>query len=172
MLAPSDEWNLAELALRSDISIRTIRFYQQQGLLDAPGRRGHGALYGEDDLRRLQLIKALQREYLPLGEIRARLQTLDADGVSQALDTLSRTRRSAASYARAVRLGLTEDSPGPGPIAAEAAPATGDRTMWERIVLAPGVELHVRRPQARFENKQVGQLVDFAARLFNKGDDV
>jgi len=175
VLTPSDDWDLSELSLRADISIRTIRFYQQQFLLDAPGRRGHGARYGEADLRRLQLIKALQREHLPLAEIRSRLETLDPDGVSQALEDLSRTRKSAAAYAQRVRLGLKDDaspSSGLGALAAEPAPHPPSRAMWERIPLAPGIELHVRRPLAHFENRQVSRLVDLATRLFNKEDDL
>ena len=35
-----------------------------------------------------------------------------------------------------------------------------ERSQWERIVLAPDVELHIRRPLARAQQKQVDRLVD------------
>jgi hypothetical protein len=50
-----------------------------------------------------------------------------------------------------------------------AEPAGPDRSHWERIVVAPGVELHIRRPQSRISTRQVERLVAFAAQLFQKG---
>ena len=40
MLQDSDTLDLKDLAASSGVSVRTIRFYQQQGLLAAPGQRG------------------------------------------------------------------------------------------------------------------------------------
>jgi DNA-binding transcriptional MerR regulator len=48
-------------------------------------------------------------------------------------------------------------------------PAQRDRSHWERIVLAPGVELHIRRPQSRWSTRQVERLVEFGSQLFRKG---
>ena len=47
-------------------------------------------------------------------------------------------------------------SPRPGP----------DRTTWERVVISPDVELHVRRPLDRTTNKRVDQLERIARELF------
>jgi hypothetical protein len=47
-------------------------------------------------------------------------------------------------------------SPRPGP----------DRTTWERLVISPDVELHVRRPLDRTTNKRVDQLERIARDLF------
>jgi len=43
-----------------------------------------------------------------------------------------------------------------------------ERSQWERIVLAPDVELHVRRPLARAQNKQVDRLVTIARELLEE----
>ena len=43
-----------------------------------------------------------------------------------------------------------------------------DRSQWERIVLAPDVELHIRRPLARAQNKQVDRLVTIARELLEE----
>jgi DNA-binding transcriptional MerR regulator len=52
------------------------------------------------------------------------------------------------------------------------APATSarpmERSQWERIVLAPDVELHIRRPLARAQNKQVDRLVTIARELLEE----
>jgi hypothetical protein len=41
-----------------------------------------------------------------------------------------------------------------------------DRTTWERLVISPDVELHVRRPLDRTTNKRVDQLERIARELF------
>lgn len=58
---------------------------------------------------------------------------------------------------------------------APAAPAPDDagtprleRSQWERIDLAPDVELHVRRPLPRTTSKQVDRLVSIARDLFRE----
>jgi DNA-binding transcriptional MerR regulator len=43
-----------------------------------------------------------------------------------------------------------------------------ERSQWERIVLAPDVELHIRRPLARAQNKQVDRLVTIARELLEE----
>ena len=43
-----------------------------------------------------------------------------------------------------------------------------ERSQWERIVLAPDVELHIRRPLARAQNKQVDRLVTIARELLKE----
>jgi DNA-binding transcriptional MerR regulator len=43
-----------------------------------------------------------------------------------------------------------------------------ERSQWERIVLEPDVELHVRRPLSRVQNRRVVRLLAFAREL-NEG---
>jgi len=166
-MAPDpDDLDLADLAARSGVSVRTIRYYQQQGLLNAPGVRGPGARYGEADLNRLRLIKILQREHLPLAEIRRRLDGLDDAGVEQALAELHRPREGAAEYARALLY--------PNAMLYRLAPGTQfpqrSRATWERIEIAPDIELHVRRPLSRYENKKLEQAVEHLTRYLNDED--
>jgi DNA-binding transcriptional MerR regulator len=44
-----------------------------------------------------------------------------------------------------------------------------DRSQWDRISLAEGIELHVRRPMSRRDNRMVDRLVAFARQL--QGED-
>ena len=44
----------------------------------------------------------------------------------------------------------------------------GDRSQWERIVLAPDIELHVRRPLSRTQNKRVDRLLTIARELLEE----
>ena len=57
-------------------------------------------------------------------------------------------------------------TPAPTPVGPSARP--GDRSQWERIVLAPDVELHIRRPLPRAQNKQVDRLVTIARELLEE----
>jgi DNA-binding transcriptional MerR regulator len=65
----TDVSTLAELADRSGIPARTIRFYIARGLLDGPLKAGRGASYTSEHLERLEEIKRLQAEGRVLTEI-------------------------------------------------------------------------------------------------------
>jgi DNA-binding transcriptional MerR regulator len=58
-----------ELSEQSGVSVRTIRFYQSKGLLEAPGRRGRHARYSRDHVDRLALIAELHERGLRLSAI-------------------------------------------------------------------------------------------------------
>jgi DNA-binding transcriptional MerR regulator len=67
---------------------------------------------------------------------------------------------------------------GPGQTAGTAAsaafpeePTAGPnlaRSQWDRIPLTPDIELHVRRPLGRLENRRVERLLDMARRLLRE----
>jgi DNA-binding transcriptional MerR regulator len=50
----------------------------------------------------------------------------------------------------------------------EPSPASIERSQWERIVLAPDIELHIRRPLARAQNKGVDRLVTIAREILEE----
>ena len=58
----------------------------------------------------------------------------------------------------------------PATSATPAAPPTPaiERSQWDRIALAPDVELHVRRPLVRAQQKQVDRLVTIARELLEE----
>lgn len=173
MLKSPDDLTIKDLAAAANVSVRTVRFYQSQDLLDAPGTRGSSAKYGESHLKRLELIKALQKERLTLDEIRARIQSLDDEGVVRELDQLTTSRSSAASYARSIR--LAGERPAPLELAFQrsaGAPARRSSDTWERISITPNLELHVRSPLSHRETKLVSRLVELADRLINTQEGV
>ena len=63
------ELSVEDLAQRSGTTVRTIRYYQSEGLLPAPIRRGREVRYGPRHVDRLQLIAALQERGLRLTAI-------------------------------------------------------------------------------------------------------
>jgi DNA-binding transcriptional MerR regulator len=68
-------WRIDELGRQSGLSVDTIRYYQREGLLDPPLRRGRTAVYGPAHLHRLEQIRELQARHLSLAAIRGLLET-------------------------------------------------------------------------------------------------
>ena len=173
----TEQWDLNELADAAGVTPRTVRYYLQQGLLPSPAARGPGAHYEREHLDRLRLVKRLQRQHFPLAEIRRRLEAMDEDAVRRALqDTPEPTRGSALDYARDIL------ATGSHRVLASASPMlefrdaametpkpkATSRSTWERVALSPDVELHVRRPLSREQNKVVERLLESARRLFQE----
>jgi DNA-binding transcriptional MerR regulator len=61
-------WTIGELAREFDTTLRTIRFYEDSGLL-APERRGRSRIFHDRDRVRLQLILRGKRLGFTLSEI-------------------------------------------------------------------------------------------------------
>lgn len=161
-------FDLNELSDRAGVTPRTVRYYIQQGLLRSPGTTGPGARYDAGHLSRLQLIRRLQREHLPLSEIRRRLESLGDEEVRRLIEEpASSARSSAVDYVRSVLreppLLLATAMAAPSEV-----PAAPDRSQWDRITLATDLELHVRRPLSRAQNKMVEKLLDYARRLLEE----
>jgi DNA-binding transcriptional MerR regulator len=57
--AEAEQLTIDQLASRSGITVRTIRFYAGKGMLPPPKLRGRLGLYGPDHLTRLELISEL-----------------------------------------------------------------------------------------------------------------
>ena len=45
------------------------------------------------------------------------------------------------------------------------------RSQWERLALTPDVELHVRRPLSRFQNRRVDRLLEAARQILKEVDE-
>jgi DNA-binding transcriptional MerR regulator len=99
-------YTLTELCDLAGVSARTVRYYVAEGLLRTPGQ-GPGVRYGEDHLARLRLIRRLQREHLPLAEIRNRLRGLSDEDVRSVASAPAgdATPGSAIDYVRGVLAG-------------------------------------------------------------------
>ncbi|WP_142848573.1 MerR family DNA-binding transcriptional regulator [Telmatospirillum sp. J64-1] len=71
-------YSIADLAREFGITTRTIRFYEDQGLL-SPRREGQKRLYSARDRVRLKLIMRGKRLGFSLGECREVLDLYDAE---------------------------------------------------------------------------------------------
>lgn len=64
------DMTVEELASRGGVSVRNIRAYNTAGLLPAPTLKGRLGLYGEEHLRRLELVRELRAQGFGIEAIR------------------------------------------------------------------------------------------------------
>ncbi|OLT10723.1 MerR family transcriptional regulator [Pseudonocardia sp. CNS-139] len=81
MAAPSlpdqaDLMTIDQLAARTGITVRNIRYYAGRGLLPPPQLRGRTGLYGPDHLARLELVSELSALGFTLSAIESHLERL------------------------------------------------------------------------------------------------
>lgn len=74
-----DELTVDELAARTGLTVRTVRFYATEGLLPPPRRRGRVAYYDTAHRMRLDLIRTLQEHGYTLSAVSRVLERLPAD---------------------------------------------------------------------------------------------
>lgn len=76
-------WTISELAHEFSITPRTLRFYEDQGIV-SPGRDGRNRVYGPRDRTRLKLALRGKRLGLQLSEILSLIDMYDGPGDSTA----------------------------------------------------------------------------------------
>jgi len=76
--SPQTTYSISDLSKEFDITTRSIRFYEDQGLLK-PKRRGQTRIYGLKDRVRLKLILRGKRLGFSLAETRRLFELYDAD---------------------------------------------------------------------------------------------
>lgn len=196
----SEYW-ISELANLSGVSTRTIRYYIQEGLLPQPEIRGKYAVFTDEYMHRLRLIKILKDAYLPLNRIKELLDTLTENEILPLLEAFEKDPVSALSGLQALPMfeqpsfhlsspprpvqvreqnvnaleyiqQLRKESPlnekmnrNPRPDARPnkrnlitSAPTPGEE--WRRILLAAGLELHIRQPESFITQQLVEDLID------------
>ncbi|MDN0076362.1 MerR family DNA-binding transcriptional regulator [Crenobacter sp. SG2303] len=89
IMAEQALYSISDLASECDVTLRTIRFYEEQGLI-MPARQGRQRVYTHRDRARLKLILRGKRIGLALSEIREILDLyeLARDEASQSLKLL------------------------------------------------------------------------------------
>jgi DNA-binding transcriptional MerR regulator len=77
-----NEYTIDQLAAKTGVPSRTIRFYQAKGVLEPPKRRGRVAFYDDTHAGRLKIVSELQDKGLRLRAIRELILTPDSDNDS------------------------------------------------------------------------------------------
>jgi DNA-binding transcriptional MerR regulator len=116
---------VVEIEASLGIKRKVVHRWVARGLLSAPTPRGPRTTYDEAQLLRLRVIQVLRRRQMGLEAIKKWLLSATRDQ----LDALLPPAAPAA---------------GASPAAAVSDPAAARSEKWERAVLVPGLELHMR----------------------------
>jgi Cd(II)/Pb(II)-responsive transcriptional regulator len=66
---------IGELARQAGVDVQTVRYYEREGLLDAPARTPSGyRAYGPDHLERLNFVRHCRSLDMPLAEVKRLVQ--------------------------------------------------------------------------------------------------
>lgn len=180
----NERFDIKTLSELTQVSVRTIRYYLAEGLLPPPPKRGSGsgagAGYGPGHRDRLRLIRRLQDAHQPLAAIRAQLDQLDDAGVAQALAGAETPAAPPATTSARDYVSQILSAPPTTSHAEQVArvlttsrasePMGLSRSHWERLTLQPGLELHVRRPLSRADQRRLEALLNYARDLFALSD--
>ncbi|OAH10201.1 helix-turn-helix domain-containing protein [Streptomyces jeddahensis] len=78
-MSPDGMWSIGELAERAGVTVKTVRFYSDRGLLPEAARSAGGhRRYGPEAIDRLRLIRSLRSLGLPVTDIDRALDRQDA----------------------------------------------------------------------------------------------
>ena len=109
---PSSTWTISELAREFDVTPRTIRFYEDQGIV-SPAREGRNRVFGPRDRTRLKLALRGKRLGLQLSEILTLIDMYDgrhdsAPQLRRFLSVLEERRRTLEQQRRDIEAVLDE----------------------------------------------------------------
>jgi DNA-binding transcriptional MerR regulator len=102
-------YSLNELTQATGVTPRTVRYYVSEGLLPPPVAAGPRSYYTESHLQRLLLIGHLKDAYLPLREIRRRLQALSDEDITGAIAELESVQDDSRAPQQTSRAMMVED---------------------------------------------------------------
>src|ERR1051325_7220125 len=184
-------FTISELADAAGTTPRTVRYYTAEGILPPPDARGRYATYSDEHLDRLRLIDRLKGAHQPLNAIRARMECLthaDIRGLlsgpkglpgSHSFDDLLlrsakciRERELQAVGGDSARsVSRSQDDFRKWSIDADVSVERDDSwnheaDTWQRIMFAPGVELHLRQPVAAASMPAIDELCRLGRKLF------
>ena len=109
---PSPSYTITDLARELDITTRTIRFYEDKGLL-RPARDGLKRIYSRADRTRLKLVLRGKRLGWPLDEIRKMIELYDVPGgearqLSMMIERIDTSRQTLLQQRDDIELALRE----------------------------------------------------------------
>ena len=74
---------IGELARQTGVDVQTVRYYEREGLLEAPARTGSGyRAYGPEHLERLNFVRHCRSLDMPLAEIRRLIELSNEKSIS------------------------------------------------------------------------------------------
>jgi DNA-binding transcriptional MerR regulator len=163
-------YSLDELTSLADVTTRTVRYYIAEGLLPPPATIGRNASYTQEHLDRLHLIARLKDEYLPLKEIRARLQTMTPEQIrDEANEESFESDRFASRYiSNALRESSVPQHRGSRPARTRLHSPNPEDQAWRRIRITDEAELLLTESANRRRSAQLDAAIDWIRRILNE----
>ncbi len=142
-----DRLTLRQLAERTGVSERKVRYYIAEGLVPQARARGPGAHYDQRHVQAIQDVRTLVDEgSMSLRAVRTLLEAVDDDDVRvvrQVPDGNTEPVVAALPTPRVLEV-LERWGLAPG---TKRPPRTAPGSRWSRYEVAPGVELHLEAGQ-------------------------
>jgi len=163
-------YSIGELAKRTGVTRRTVRYYVQRGLIPQPLGRGRGEHYSEEHLTALLRVKSLQEQGASLDDIRRHLtgEHPEANGDATPRAPMVEARPSPGDNRWTPRRSI--DGLGHRTAAEDGSHlASRPGQMWFRQVVMPGHELHVLGAENALTERQLAALARFINNLKDEG---
>jgi DNA-binding transcriptional MerR regulator len=181
-----ESYLINQLAERAGVTVRTIRYYVNEGLLPPPQTKGRYSAYDEEYLYRIRLIKFYKESYLPLSRIRELLDAMTPEEIRATVEKYEKEppefnlpptpqnfnrveeNLSARSYLRKIDSSIYQDSmeisdwvPDSNPITMNSmiAPRPSLEPSWKRIEISEGIELLVREDVYHLHRREIEDLI-------------
>jgi DNA-binding transcriptional MerR regulator len=136
-------YKIDELARASGMSVRTVRYYVQRGLLPAAAFRGKDTAYDHGHLVRLRAVRRLQEAFFPLDAIAVELDGRTAHEIEAIADgRLSPVSPLETDTTTTTTTTASRETPHEGDDARAEIARQASR-LYRRIELFPGVDLTV-----------------------------
>lgn len=137
---------IRQLAERAGVTQRTIRYYTDEGLIDAPVDRVRTPRYTERHLLQLLAAARLKASFLPLRVIRARLAGMDDAELQEVIKSAPQPVEEIVANEVVNEVVATHHVGRvmTGSANYAAAPTNDTEVRWHRYVIDDGIEIHFR----------------------------
>lgn len=164
-------YTIEELSEKSGLSVRTVRYYISEKILEGPEGRGKNAVYSGEHLLRLQAARELKGQGVSLGEIKRLVPALDEKElrqlVSRSEEQKVREEKAREISPRAYLSALLERPAQAAPFAEhsgivmEQQPEAGyGAAVWRRYTLKEGLELHVTEDKRHRYSSLIKKIIE------------
>jgi DNA-binding transcriptional MerR regulator len=183
-----ESYLINQLAERAGVTVRTIRYYVNEGLLPPPQTKGRYSAYDEDYLYRIRLIKFYKESYLPLSRIRALLDHMTPEEIRSTVEMYEKEppvfntppslelsdkveeNLSAREYLNSIGMPKRLIQEPQVSMHLKIPPDMEERSIspgpqptrdvsWKRIEIAEGIELLVREDVFRLRRREIEDLI-------------
>lgn len=182
---------IGDLADKAGVTVRTIRYYTEKGLLPEPDRSSKYAYYTSEHLERLELIRKLKDLRLPLWEIENVIKSGDSVTLQKLLGqanesphltditdrfeiSQSKPGDSALEYISSLmgaKQIINENrlfSPPHKSSHHQTSSQPASTSQWTRVEISPDIEIHFRQPLLPEQQKRLDQLLAEASQIFSQ----